>query len=181
MRDIRMPIRNSDHEHDHHGHDHGHDHVPGDFGRAFAVGAVLNTALVIVQIIYGIIANSTALLADAAHNFGDVLGLLLAWGAFLLARRHPTERFTYGFRSTSIFAALLNAVILLVATGAIALEAIQRFLQPQPVAGLTIVVVAFVGIFVNGLTAWMLTIGRNGDLNVRGAYLHMLADAGVSA
>jgi cobalt-zinc-cadmium efflux system protein len=182
-----MDLRNYDHGHNHdhdhdHNHDHdAHDHVPDNFGAAFAVGTVLNGALVVVQIVYGILANSTALLADAAHNFGDVLGLLLAWGAYFLARRHPTERFTYGYRSTSIFAALLNAVILLIATGAIALEAVQRLVAPRPVAGLTVVAVAFVGIFVNGLTAWMLTAGRHGDLNIRGAYLHMLADAGVSA
>src|SRR5215470_14785497 len=119
------------HHHYHgHGHDHGsgHMHAPASFGRAFAIAAVLNVALVAVQVVYGILANSVALLADAGHNFGDVLGLLLAWGAHSLAQRQPTERYTYGFRSTSILAAFANAVILLVATGAIAWEAVQRLL-----------------------------------------------------
>lgn len=169
-----------DHGH-HHTHDLGHTHTPATFGSAFAVGTALNVLLVIVQIAYGIVAHSTALLADAAHNFGDVLGLLLSWGAFALARMYPTERYTYGFRSTSILAALANAIILLVATGAIAWEAIQRLLEPHPVSGLTVIVVATFGIAINGLTAWMLMAGRHGDLNIRAAYLHMLADASISA
>lgn len=177
------PHDRSAHGHDrgHHAHDPGHTHAPAKFGLAFAVGTTLNTALVIIQIAYGIVAHSTALLADAAHNFGDVLGLLLAWSAFVLARKHPTERYTYGFRSTSILAVLANAIILLIATGAIAWEAIQRLLEPQPVAGLTVIMVATIGIAINGLTAWMLMAGRHGDLNIRAAYLHMLADASVSA
>ena len=168
------------HDHEHH-HDHNsHHHAPTSFGTAFAVGTLLNGGLVVIQIVYGVLAHSTALLADAAHNFGDVLGLLLAWSASVAVRWHPTERYTYGFRSSSILAALLNAVILLVATGAIAWEAIQRLFEPHPVAGLTVMVVAAVGIVINGLTAWMLMAGRHGDLNIRGAYLHMLADAAVS-
>jgi cobalt-zinc-cadmium efflux system protein len=162
-------------------HNHpGHPHVPADLGFAFAVAAVLNIALVAVQILYGLMANSIALLADAGHNFGDMLGLLLAWGALVLARRHPTERFTYGFRSASILSALLNAVTLLVATGAIAWEAIRRLPDPGEVAGLTVMVVAGLGIIINGISAWLLMGGR-GDLNVRGAYLHLAADAAVSA
>jgi cobalt-zinc-cadmium efflux system protein len=172
-----------DHDpHDHHDHSHrsGHSHAPTSFGTAFAAGALLNTALVVAQVAYGVVAHSTALLADAAHNLGDVLGLLLAWGASVLARWHPTERFTYGFRSSSILAALVNAVILLIVTGAIAWEAIQRLFEPQPVAGLTVIIVAIIAVVVNGLSARLLS-GGHGDLNVRGAYLHMLADAGVSA
>jgi cobalt-zinc-cadmium efflux system protein len=170
------------HEHDHdHAHGHGHAHAPTTFGVPFAVGTTLNVALVVTQIIYGILAHSTALLADAAHNFGDALGLLMAWSAYVLAQKYPTERYTYGFRSSSILAALVNAVILLIATGGIAWEAVQRLLEPQPVSGLTVIVVATVGIVINGLTAWMLMPGRHGDLNIRGAYLHMLADASVSA
>src|SRR5262245_23773711 len=166
--------------HGEHDHDHGHRQVPSKFGRAFAVGILLNTALVALQVAFGVIAHSVALLADAAHNFGDVLGLVLAWGASVLARRRPTERYTYGLRSTSILAALLNAVILLVATGAIAWEAVHRLLQPQPVAGLIVVVAAAIAIVINGLTAWMLKRGRREDLNILGAYLHMIADAAVS-
>jgi cobalt-zinc-cadmium efflux system protein len=164
------------------GHDeHGHSHAPTSFGTRFAVGAFLNVALVTIQVAYGIIAHSTALLADAVHNFGDALGLILAWSAYVLAQRCPTERYTYGLRSTSILAALANAVILLIATGAIAWEAIQRLLQPQPVAGFIVIAVATVAIFINGLTAWMLMREQHRDLNIRGAYLHMLADASISA
>jgi cobalt-zinc-cadmium efflux system protein len=160
---------------------HRHDRAPTSFGASFAIGTVLNLALVLVQVIYGFLANSTALLADAAHNLGDALALILAWGAYVLARKYPTERYTYGFRSTSILAALINAVSLLVVTGAIAWEAIQRLLEPHAVAGWTVTVVAMIGVVINGLTALMLTAGRHGDLNIRGAYLHMLADASISA
>lgn len=173
---------NHDHDReDRHAHDPAHTHAPAKFGLAFAAGATLNVALVVVQIAYGLVAHSTALLADAAHNFGDVLGLLLAWSALVLARKRPTERFTYGFRSTSILAALANAIILLIATGAIAWEAMQRLFEPHPVSGLTVIVVATIGVAVNGLTAWMLMAGRHGDLNIRAAYLHMLSDASISA
>jgi cobalt-zinc-cadmium efflux system protein len=167
---------------DHHAQAAGHQHTqaPADLGFAFAVATVLNIALVAAQILYGLMANSIALLADAGHNFGDALGLLLAWGALVLARRRPTERFTYGFRSASILSALLNAVTLLVATGAIAWEAIRRLPDPGEVAGLTVMVVAGIGIVINGVSAWLLMGGR-GDLNVRGAYLHLAADAAVSA
>jgi cobalt-zinc-cadmium efflux system protein len=164
--------------HDHSGHAHDH-HLP-DFGRAFAVATGLNLALVALQFVFGVIAHSVALLADAGHNFGDVLGLILAWGAFALSSRHPTPRYTYGFRSASILAAVFNAVILLVATGAIAWEAVQRFSNPGTVAGKTVMTVAALGIAINGLSAWMLVAGRKRDLNVHGAFLHMLADAGVS-
>lgn len=168
--------------HDHAGHSHGsgHSHAPKDFGRAFAIGVVLNLGFVAIEAIFGILANSTALLADAGHNLSDVIGLLIAWGATILAKRPPTERFTYGLRGTSILAALANAILLIFACGAIAWEAIWRFANPEPVASVTIMVVAGCGILVNGFTAYLFMGGRQGDLNIRGAYLHMVADAGVS-
>jgi cobalt-zinc-cadmium efflux system protein len=170
------------HAHEGHGagHAHHHAHAPADFGAAFAIATALNVALVAAQVVFGLMANSIALLADAGHNFGDVLGLLLAWGAQVVARWHPTERFTYGFRSASILSALLNAVTLLVATGAIAWEAIGRLPNPGNVGGLTVIVVAAIGIAINGVSAWLLMGGRD-DLNVRGAFLHLAADAAVSA
>lgn len=167
--------------HDGHLHRGGHDHRDqADHGRAFVVAIILNALFVAVEFAYGFIANSTALMADAGHNLSDVLGLVLAWGAALLARRVPGGRFTYGFRSTSILAALANAMLLMVASGAIALEAVQRFAQPPLVDGLTVTLVAGVGIVVNGLSAWLFVKGSRGDLNIRAAYLHMLADAAVS-
>ena len=162
------------------GHAHAHRQEPADYGRAFAVGVTLNVLLVIAQAVYGIRANSVALLADAAHNLGDVLGLLLAWGATILARQLPSGRFTYGLRSSSILAALANGAVLLLATGGIAWEAIQRFAQPEPVAGTTVIVVAALGIAVNTATALLFVSGRKGDLNIRGAFIHMAADAVVS-
>ena len=172
-----------DHDHDDHAHDghgHGHSHSPKNFGRAFAIATILNLALVVVQVVYGLIAGSVALLADAGHNFGDALGLILAWGAFVLGRVKVSDRFTYGFRSASILSALINAVLLLVATGAIALEAFRRLADPQPVAGVTVMIVAACGIVINGFSAWLLMAGNKGDLNVRGAFLHLVADALVS-
>lgn len=173
----------AEHDHDHdHGHGgHGHGHAPASFGRAFAIGTALNMGFVIVEAVYGIIAGSMALLADAGHNLSDVLGLLIAWGAATLARRTPTARHTYGLRSSSILAAFLNALLLLVAIALIAFEAIRRFSEPAPVAGGTVMVVAAIGILVNGVTAWLFMAGRKGDLNIRGAFLHMAADAAVSA
>jgi len=164
--------------HDHHSHDHGH--TSGNFGTTFAIATALNLGLVAVQVFYGVVANSVALLADAGHNFGDALGLVIAWGAYVLAQLNPTTRYTYGFRSASILAALLNGMILLVATGAIAWEAIGRFFEPHEVAGATVMVVAALGIFINGFSAWLLMQGQKGDLNIRGAFLHMAADAAVS-
>ena len=167
--------------HAHHDHDHGHVHAPANFGRAFAIGIGLNAAFVLVEAGYGFVSNSTALLADAGHNLSDVLGLVVAWIAAVLSKRPPTPRLTYGLRNTSILAALLNAVLLLIAAGAIILEAIQRLLHPEPVAGMTVIVVAAIGIVINGVTAWLFASGRDGDLSIRGAYLHMAADAAVSA
>jgi cobalt-zinc-cadmium efflux system protein len=168
-----------DHSHDH-GHGHAHVHAPASFGRAFAIGIVLNTALVVAEAVYGYIGNSTALLADAGHNLSDVLGLVLAWGASIAARRAPSGRFTYGFRASTILAALANAVFLLVATGAIGWEAILRLREPEPVAGVTVMVVAGIGILINGFTALLFASGRKNDINIEGAYLHMAADAAVS-
>jgi cobalt-zinc-cadmium efflux system protein len=171
-----------DQEHGHwHGHVHGHGIIGGDaVGRAFAIGIVLNTGFVCVEAVYGLLANSMALLADAGHNLSDVLSLLLAWGATVLARRGPTGRRTYGLKKSSIMASLANAVLLLVVTGAIAREAIRRFAVPQPVAGDDVVVVAAIGVVINGLTALLFMSGRKRDINVKGAFLHMAADAGVS-
>ena len=158
-----------------------HDHVPTDYSRAFAYGVALNVGFVIVEAAFGIISGSVALLADAGHNLSDVLGLLLAWGANYLMLRKPTERRTYGWRKSSILAALINAVILLIALGGIAWEAIQRFSEPVPVAGKTVIFVALVGVVINTVTALLFLSGRKNDLNIRGAFLHMAADAGVSS
>jgi cobalt-zinc-cadmium efflux system protein len=158
----------------------GHVHAPAAFGSAFAIGITLNLGFVIVEVVYGILAHSLALVADAGHNLGDVLGLLLAWGATFLARTAPTERRTYGLRSSSILAALFNAILLLIAVGAIAWEAIRRFGNPTAVEPGTVIWVAFVGIAINGATALMFMSGRKRDLNIRAAFLHMVADAAVS-
>ncbi|MCA1473682.1 cation diffusion facilitator family transporter [Bradyrhizobium sp. NBAIM08] len=180
------------HDHDHaghshahgqthdHGHGHGHVHAPANFGKAFALGITLNIALVVAEAVYGYVGNSTALLADAGHNLSDVLGLVIAWGASIAARRAPKGRFTYGFRASTILAALANAVFLLVATGAIGWEAILRLREPEPVAGVTVMVVAGIGILINGFTALLFAGGRKDDINIEGAYLHMAADAAVS-
>ena len=165
---------------EHAGHSHGHAHGPADFGRAFAVGVSANLAYVGVQVVYRILAHSVALLADAAHNFSDVLGLLLAWGATVLVKRLPTQRYTYGLRKSSVLAALANGGFLLLVTGGIVWEAVQRFLHPAPVEGSTVVWVAALGILINGGTALLFMSGRKQDLNIRGAFLHMAADAVVS-
>jgi cobalt-zinc-cadmium efflux system protein len=168
------------HDHLHGGHNHPHLSASKNFGPMFAIATAFNVGLVVLQIFYGLTAHSIALLADAGHNFGDALGLVIAWIAHAVAQRNPTARYTYGFRSASILAALLNAVILLVATGAIAWEAIQRFFQPGEVAGITVMVVASAAVVINGLSAGLLMAGQKDDLNIRGAFLHMLADAAVS-
>jgi cobalt-zinc-cadmium efflux system protein len=169
------------HAHHHHGHGHGHHHAPKDFGRAFAIGIFLNLGFVAVEATYGFLANSMALLADAGHNLSDVLGLAIAWAAAALAKRPPSRRFSYGLRGATILAALANAVILLIAVAFIVYNAVIRLIIPDLVEGETIVIVAAIGILINGVTAWMFARGRKGDLNIRGAYLHMLADALVSA
>jgi len=169
-------------DHPHHGHDHahGHAHAPPDFGRAFLIGIVLNTGFVIVEAAYGVLADSLALLADAGHNLGDVSALALAWGASVLSRRLPSNRFTYGLRSSSILAALINAVVLLLVTGGIAWEAILRFGDARAVTGGVVIAVAAIGVVINTATALLFLRGRHGDLNVRGAFLHMVADAAIT-
>ncbi|MFM0723686.1 cation diffusion facilitator family transporter [Paraburkholderia strydomiana] len=167
--------------HTHAGHDHHH-HIPAaGHGRAFAIAVALNIAIVVIQAIYGVLAHSTALLADAGHNLSDVLGLLLAWGAAWLATRRPSARYTFGYGSSSILASLVNAGLLLFACGVIVAEAIGRLMNPAPVAGLAVFVVATVGVVVNGVSAWLFMRGQKDDLNIRGAFLHMAADAGISA
>jgi cobalt-zinc-cadmium efflux system protein len=163
-------------------HDHTlHSHSTPDFTRAFAVGVVLNVAYVIGQIIAGIAAHSLALLADAGHNFGDVLGLLLAWSAVYLSKTRATARRTYGLGRSSILAALGNAILLLVAVGGITWEAIRRFANPGETNGKMVLVVAAIGIVINGATALLFSKGRQDDLNIKGAFLHMAADAAISA
>lgn len=175
----------SDGGHGGHGHAHGHSHgamaPSAGHARAFAIGTALNVSFVAVEVAFGLISNSIALLADAGHNLSDVLGLVVAWVASVLARRRPSARYTYGLMGSTILAALANAAFLLVATGAIAWEAVERFSAPQPVASETVIVVAAIGIAINGLTAWLFARGRADDLNIRGAFLHMMADAAVSA
>lgn len=194
--------RHDDHDHDHdhgahdhshgHGHSHGHDHshghahgpgghshAPKDFGRAFAVGVGLNFAFVLAEAGVGLWSGSLALLADAGHNLSDVLSLLLAWGATILAKSAPTSRRTYGLRKATILASLANAVLLLVAVGVIVSEAIHRFAEPAPIATWPVMAVAAIGVVINTATALMFMKGHE-DLNIRGAFLHMAADAAVS-
>ena len=163
-----------------HQHSHGHNHQVTNYNRAFIISVALNTGFVVIEAVYGILSNSLALLADAGHNLSDVLGLLLAWGASLLARRLPTPHRTFGLRRSSILAALLNAVFLLIVSGGIGWEAILRFRQPDPVSGGTVILVAAVGIVINTASALMFLSGRKNDLNIRGAFLHLAADVGVS-
>jgi cobalt-zinc-cadmium efflux system protein len=174
------------HQHSHgtdddHNHEHGgHSHAPASFGKAFAIGLALNAGFVVLEVVFGLVGHSVALLADAGHNLSDVLGLLVAWGASLLVKRAPTARFTYGLAGSTILAALFNAVFLLVVIGGLSWEAIGRLFDPQPVAGGIVMIVAAAGIVVNGICAWLFASGRKGDLNIRGAFTHMAADALVS-
>ncbi|MCV0384599.1 MAG: cation diffusion facilitator family transporter [Erythrobacter sp.] len=174
------------HSHDHsaehvHGgeHSHAHAHAPKDFGRAFLIGVVLNSGFVAIEAIYGWISGSMALIADAGHNLSDVLALLLAWGASVAAKRPRTDRFTYGYKSSTILTALANAGLLLVAIGAILFETLRRVAEPAPVQGETMAIVAGIGIVINAGTAAMFMRGQH-DINIRGAFLHMAADALVS-
>src|SRR5262245_29191783 len=175
MRPHQSLDRDRVHEHadlDHHGR--AHVHAPASFGMAFAVGIGLNLTFVAVELTYGVLANSVALIADAGHNLSDVLGLVIAWVASVLTRRAPSPLYTYGLGGSSILAALFNAVLLLVAVGAIAWAAVLRLFHPEPVASGTVMVVAAIGIIVNGVTAALFASGRKGDLNIRGAFLHMM-------
>jgi cobalt-zinc-cadmium efflux system protein len=171
-----------DHDHDH-DHDHAHAHgIPADgVNLRMGIAVALNLLFVIVEGGFGFVSNSVALIADAGHNLSDVLGLVCAWGALILGRRPPGAKFTYGLGRSSVLAALANAVLLLLACGAIAWEAASRLASPPPVAGRTVIAVAAIGIVLNGISAWMLHAGSHGDLNRRSAYLHMLGDAAVSA
>ena len=171
------PHTGEDRDHTHNGAD---SHAPANFSAAFAIGTALNAMFVVAEVIYGLSAHSLALLADAGHNLGDVFGLLMAWGASALASSIPTEKHTYGFRSTSILAALLNAIILLLTTGAIAWEAVRRFHEPSTVNGQIVIWIAAAGILVNGITALLFMSGRKGDLNIRAAFLHMAGDAAIA-
>ncbi|HEX6071417.1 MAG TPA: cation diffusion facilitator family transporter [Sphingomicrobium sp.] len=159
----------------------GHSHHRDDFGRAFAIGIALNTGFVVIEATYGFLANSMALLADAGHNLSDVLGLVIAWGGAVMAKRSASPRFTYGLKKASILAALINGLFLMVAVGAIGMEAVRRLFHPSPSDGGTMMIVAGIGIVINSATALLFARGREHDLNIRGAYLHMAADAAVSA
>jgi cobalt-zinc-cadmium efflux system protein len=168
------------HDHDDHSHGHHHHAVGTSLGVAFALATGLNLAFVLVEGVFGFLSHSMALLADAGHNFSDVLGLVAAWGASRLTLRRPTQRYTYGLRSSSILAALLNAIILLIAVGGIAVEATQRLLAPEPVDAVTMMIVAATGVVINGASAFLLGHGHHGDLNVKSAFAHMVSDAVVS-
>ncbi len=188
----------SDHGHNHHNHNHsygprdsqdhghahgigGHLHRPATFGRAFAAGIALNGGFVLAEAVYGVAANSVALLADAGHNLGDVLALAVAWMANFLVGRAPTPRFTYGLRGSSILAALFNSMFLLLTAGAISWEAVLRLSHPAPVAGKTVMIVAAIGVLINSVTALLFASGRKGDINLRGAFIHMASDALIAA
>lgn len=158
----------------------GHSHHSPDYNRAFAIGVGLNLVFVVIEAGYGVLAGSLALIADAGHNLSDVFSLLLAWGASYLARKNATEKRTYGFRKGTVIASLISALVLLAALGGIAWEAIGRFEHPQAVAGPTVIAVAAIGVVINTLTALLFISGQKHDLNLRGAFLHMTADAAVS-
>lgn len=159
---------------------HHHHQVQGSYNRAFLAGVLLNSAYIVVEVVYGFLADSLALLTDAGHNFSDVLALLLAWGAATLARRKPSLRRTYGFSRATIIASLFSGLMLMGAVGAIAWEAIDRFVEPATPVGMTIVVIAGIGVVINVVTALFFFRGKDSDLNIRGAFLHMAADAAVS-
>jgi cobalt-zinc-cadmium efflux system protein len=159
---------------------HDHSHQVGNYNRAFAIGIALNMGFVVIEAAYGVMADSLALIADAGHNLSDVVSLILAWGASILARKAATEKRTYGLRKATVLASLSSAILLLVALGGIAWEAVGRFAHPAPVAGMTVIVVAAIGVVINTATALLFIKGQKDDLNIKGAFLHMAADAGVS-
>jgi cobalt-zinc-cadmium efflux system protein len=163
----------------HHGHNHSHPHS-SNFNKAFIIGILLNAVYIVVELVYGLIINSMALIADAGHNFSDVLGLLLAWGASYLAKTAATEKRTYGLRKSTILAAFFNSIILMIAVGAITIEAIRKLIYPEAVHGQTMMIVAGIGFMINAITAMLFMKGKEKDLNIKGAFLHMAADAGVS-
>jgi cobalt-zinc-cadmium efflux system protein len=159
---------------------HHHDHPAPDYNRAFAIGVTLNIVFVVIEVIYGFVADSLALITDAGHNLSDVLGLLLAWGASYLAGKQPSLRRTYGYSRATILASMFSGLLLIGAIAVISWEAVQRFFEPATPVGPTIMVVAGIGVFINAVTAWLFFSGKDNDLNIRGAYLHMAADALVS-
>ncbi|KAF0141820.1 MAG: cation diffusion facilitator family transporter [Stygiobacter sp.] len=161
-------------------HNHNHSHEKLDYNKTFAFAIILNVIYIIVEFVFGLRINSMALIADAGHNLSDVLGLLLAWGATYLARTLTTTTRTYGLRKSTILAAFFNAIILLIAVGAITIEAVRKFISPEPVQGTTMMVVAGIGIVINTLTALLFLKGKENDINIKGAFLHMAADAGIS-
>lgn len=163
-----------------HAHSHSHSHAPAALGRAFALGIGLNVAFVVIETVFGFAANSMALLSDAGHNLSDVLGLMVAWAGAMMARTSASPRFTYGLKKASILSALINALFLLVAVGAIGAEAVRRLFHPSPTQGGYVIAVAAIGIAVNGATALLFARGREHDINLRGAFLHMASDALVS-
>lgn len=169
------------HHQSHHGHGyHAHSYKVKNYNRAFSIGIALNILFVIIEAVYGILADSLALLADAGHNLSDVLSLILAWGAFWLSQKPKTLRRTFGYRKITIIASTVSAVMLFFVLGGIAWEALQRFERPEHVDGLTVIAVAGIGVVVNTLTALLFMSGRKYDLNIKGAFLHMAADAAVS-
>jgi len=159
---------------------HRHHHAPPDYSRAFAAGVALNVVFVVIEAVFGILSDSLALLTDAGHNLSDVLGLLLAWGAAALARRQPSPRRTYGYSRATILASLFSGLLLMGAVGAIGWEAVNRLVEPAQPVGSTIMIVAAIGVVVNTATALFFLSGKDRDLNIRGAFLHMAADAAVS-
>jgi cobalt-zinc-cadmium efflux system protein len=161
-------------------HIHNHSHEIKNYNKAFGIGIALNLVYIIVEVVYGMLVNSMALIADAGHNFSDVLGLLLAWGGAHLAKTAVTKNRTYGLRKSTILAALFNAIILLIAVGAISIEAIRKISDPEPIGGTVMMIVAGVGVIVNTLTAMLFFKGKEKDLNIKGAFIHMAADAGIS-
>ncbi len=161
-------------------HDHSHNHEVKDFGRAFAAGIALNIIYIVLEVIYGLIINSLALIADAGHNLSDVLGLVIAWVASRLVKKSATDKYTYGYKKSSVLAAFLNSMILIGAIGIIVWEAVKRFSEPQPVEGTTMMIIAGIGVIINAATAALFFSGRKDDLNIKGAFLHMAADAAIS-
>jgi len=159
---------------------HRHHHTPADYNRAFAVGVALNAVFVVIEAVFGVLSGSLALLTDAGHNLSDVLGLLLAWGAAALARKRPSPRRTYGYSRATIIASLFSGLLLMGAVGAIGWEAVGRLMEPPQPAGKTIMIVAAIGVVINTVTALFFVSGKDHDLNIRGAFLHMAADAAVS-
>ena len=166
--------------HDHHHGARGHGHAPANYGRAFAIGVGLNLAFVVVETMYGIAAHSVALVADAAHNVSDVLGLLAAWVAYAVSKQKPTARHTYGLRKSTVLAALANALLIMVAVGGVAWESIGKLRHPEPTAGVTVMIVAGIGVVVNGCSALLFMRGSKHDANLKGAFLHLAGDAVVS-